>query len=285
MQRSCWARTTYPPPCILRSPAHPAQAWKPIFSASCLTLWRSWLWNGLPLRNRPVAAWMNGSCRGTARPLFNELRHSSQRSTMRWPNIGVHPTRPHLRASFSSALTLVDGTEEKGYNSLPPLDESVAAYLCPPAAIGWKAKAAHGRSMASLVVFECHLWLNLTEMKDVDKVPFLDSPVSPTGLFGPAVEVFAERFTAAQTLSQAMRHFLPKRSSSAAASSHPKMAPTQQLAKAAPPAVQPAAKARAPPLTLSQTPPIEAPGTPALDSAGPSASGVFLIKGTGRGKG
>ncbi len=34
-----------------------------------------------------------------------------------------------LRASSSSALTLVDGTEEKVYDSLPPLDESVAVHL------------------------------------------------------------------------------------------------------------------------------------------------------------
>ncbi len=64
---------------------------------------------------------------------------------------------------------------------------------------------AIGRSMASLVVLERHLWLNLTEIKEVDKVPFLDSPV-----------------------------FLPKLSSSVAASSRPKMAPTQQPAKTAP---------------------------------------------------
>ncbi len=78
----------------LHSPAHLAQAWAPIFSASCLTLWRSWVWNGLPQRNRPVAAWMNGSCQGAARPLVNELRHSSQRSMMRSPNLAVHPTHP-----------------------------------------------------------------------------------------------------------------------------------------------------------------------------------------------
>ncbi len=83
--------------------------------------------------------------------------------------------------------------------------------------------------MASLVVFEHHVWLNLTEMKDADKVK--------TRMFGPAVEGFAERFTAAQKSSQAMQHFLPKRSSSAAASSRTKMAPAQQPAKATPPAV------------------------------------------------
>lgn len=49
--------------------------------------------------------------------------------------------------------------------------------------------------MASLVVLEHHLWLTLTEIKDVKKVPFLDALVSPNGLFGPAVEGFAECFT------------------------------------------------------------------------------------------
>ncbi len=120
----------------------------------------------------------------------------------------------------------------------------MSAHLCPPMAISWKAKATHGRSMASLVVLKRYLWLNLTEMKGADMVPFVDFTVSPTGLFGPAVEGFAERFTATQKSSQAMRHFLPKYSNSAAASSRPKMAPTQQPAKAVPPAVQPAVRKR-----------------------------------------
>ncbi len=93
---------------------------------------------------------------------------------------------------------------------------------------------AIGRSMASLVVLERHLWLTLTEIKDADRVSFLDAPISPSGLFGPAVEGFAERFTEAQKASQAMRHFLPKRSSPAAAQSRPRTAPTQQPAKPAP---------------------------------------------------
>ncbi len=93
---------------------------------------------------------------------------------------------------------------------------------------------AIGRSMASLVVLKHHLWLTLMEIKDADKVSFLDAPISPNGLFGPAVEGFPECFTEAQKASQAMRHFLPKHSSSAAAHSHPKPAPTQQPAKLAP---------------------------------------------------
>ncbi len=201
------------------------------------------------------------------------------------------PYSSRIRPSVSSALTSVEGTEEKGYEHLPPLDESVVAHLCPPTAIGWKVRASHpskpcratsalagcaysaagqtasalhymavlqvfqakmltseeagldvaslrdlrsvtdlalratkataqaiGRSMSSLVVLERHIWLTLTEMKEVDKIPFLDAPVSSSNLFGPAVEGFAERFTEAQKSSQAMRHFLPKRASSAASS-------------------------------------------------------------------
>ncbi len=48
-----------------------------------------------------------------------------------------------IRASASVALTSIDGTEEKGYEHLPPLDESVATHLCPPTAIGWNASASH----------------------------------------------------------------------------------------------------------------------------------------------
>ncbi|KAI2654620.1 Platelet glycoprotein V [Labeo rohita] len=251
---------------------------------------------------------MSGSCRGApqasrqrASPFLPEVHEELTKS---WRA----PYSARLRPSSSSALTSVDGAEDRGYEKLPPLDGSVAAHLCPPTAIGWKAKASHpskpcrttsalagraytsagqaasalhsmailqvfqakllaqsdksaldpatltelrsatdlalratkataqaiGRSMASLVVLERHLWLTLTEIKDADKVPFLDAPISPTGLFGPSVEGFAERFTEAQKTSQAMRHFLPKRSSSATAPGRPKPAPPQQPARSAP---------------------------------------------------
>ncbi|ROL46421.1 hypothetical protein DPX16_0821 [Anabarilius grahami] len=119
------------------------------------------------------------------------------------------PYSARLHTSHWSALTSVDGSEEKGYEHLPPLDEAVAAHLCPPAA---------------------------------DKTAFLDAPVSPSGLFGPAVEGFTERFTAAQKSSQATRHFLPKRSSSASAPSRPRPAPAQQTKPA------PSASQAAPPI-------------------------------------
>lgn len=64
--------------------------------------------------------------------------------------------------------------------------------------------------MANFVVLECHLLLNLTEIRDADKMAFLDSPVSPKGQFGPAMDRFMECFTVAQKISQALCHFLPK---------------------------------------------------------------------------
>lgn len=83
------------------------------------------------------------------------------------------------------------------------------------------------RVMASLVVLERHLWLNLTEIKDADRTAFLDSPISTTGLFSPVVDDFAESFTAAQKSSQVTScpHYI------FAAPSHQKTVQTQQPAK------------------------------------------------------
>ncbi len=174
-----------------------------------------------------------------------------QRSSLFFPEVHDELTRSwsspysaRLRTSVSSALITVNCAEEKGYEKMPPQDESVATHLCPPSAIGWKARAtlpskpcrttvalagrsytsagqaasalhsmvvlqvfqaqllssmnesepnpatlrelrsatdlalhatkttaqAIGRSMASLVVLERHLWLTLTEIKDAEKV-------------------------------------------------------------------------------------------------------------------
>ncbi len=58
--------------------------------------------------------------------------------------------------------------------------------------------------------------------------------VSSGSLFGPAVKGLTERFTEAQKSSQAMRHFLPKYTSSSAAYSRLRPAPTKQTAKPTP---------------------------------------------------
>ncbi len=73
----------------------------------------------------------------------------------------------------------------------------------------------------------------------MNKVPFLNAPYSSGSLFGSAVEGFAERFTEALKSSQAMRHFLLKRTSSSSASNRPKPAQTPQTAKPTPTTPEP----------------------------------------------
>ncbi len=49
-----------------------------------------------------------------------------------------------------------------------------------------------GKAMSTLVAQERHLWLSLAEMSGVDKVRFLNAPVSQAGLFGDTVEDCAQ---------------------------------------------------------------------------------------------
>ncbi len=68
-----------------------------------------------------------------------------------------------------------------------------------------------GKAMSTMVVQERHLWLNLAEMKDVDKARFLDAPISQGGLFGDTVEGFAQQFSSVQQQTEAIQHILPRR--------------------------------------------------------------------------
>ncbi len=65
--------------------------------------------------------------------------------------------------------------------------------------------------MSTMVVQERHLWLNLAEMKDVDKARFLEASISQAGLFGDTVEGFAQQFSAVQLQTEAIQHILPRR--------------------------------------------------------------------------
>ncbi len=65
------------------------------------------------------------------------------------------------------------------------------------------------KAMSTMVVQERHLWLNLVEMKDVDKAYFLDAPISQAGLFGDTVEGFAQQFSAVQQQTEAIQHTCP----------------------------------------------------------------------------
>ncbi len=68
-----------------------------------------------------------------------------------------------------------------------------------------------GKEMSTMVVQERHLWLNLAEMKDVDKARFLDAHISQGGLFGDTVEGFTQQFSAVQQQTEAIQHILPRR--------------------------------------------------------------------------
>ncbi|KAI2644611.1 hypothetical protein H4Q32_030719 [Labeo rohita] len=92
---------------------------------------------------------------------------------------------------------------------------------------------ALGRAMSTMVVQERHLWLNLAEMRDAEKVRFLDAPISQAGLFGETVEEFALQFSTVKKQTEAIKQkkkksILPRR----VASSSP--APPRQQPPPAP---------------------------------------------------
>lgn len=66
---------------------------------------------------------------------------------------------------------------------------------------------ALGQTMFTLEVQEW-LWLNLTEMKEANKVRFLKVPISQDGLFGDTVLEFAQQFSAVQKLMEAIKPIL-----------------------------------------------------------------------------
>ncbi len=70
---------------------------------------------------------------------------------------------------------------------------------------------AMGRSMAGSVAAERHLWLNLTEICEKEKVFLLDAPISQSGLFGEAVSSVVEKFRSAKTQLAAFKQFMPRR--------------------------------------------------------------------------
>ncbi|KAI2653744.1 ORF V: Enzymatic polyprotein [Labeo rohita] len=90
------------------------------------------------------------------------------------------------------------------------------------------AAQALGKAMSTMVVQERHLWLNLAEMRDAEKVRFLDAPISQAGLFGETVEEFALQFSTVKKQTEAIKHILPRR----VASSSP--APPRQQPPPAP---------------------------------------------------
>ncbi len=100
-----------------------------------------------------------------------------------------------------------------------------------------------GKAMSTMVVQERHLWLNLAEMKDVDKARFLDAPISQGGLFGDTVEGFAQQFSAVQQQTEAIQHILPWRDAPSTAA--PGARPQSARCRGRPPASSRAAPPQA----------------------------------------
>lgn len=69
--------------------------------------------------------------------------------------------------------------------------------------------------MSNMLVHERHLWLNLAEIRDTDKVRFLDVPISQGGLFGDTVKNFAKPFSAVKKQTESIKHILSRCDSSA----------------------------------------------------------------------
>ncbi len=71
---------------------------------------------------------------------------------------------------------------------------------------------AVGCFMSASVAAERHLWLNLTEIREREKVFLMDAPISQSGLFGEAVSTVVDKFRSAKTQSAALKQFMPRRS-------------------------------------------------------------------------
>ncbi|KAL0146695.1 hypothetical protein M9458_058035 [Cirrhinus mrigala] len=149
---------------------------------------------------------------------------------------------------------------------------------------------ALGRAMSTMVVQERHLWLNLAEMRDAEKARFLDAPISQAGLFGEAVEEFAQQFSTAKQQTEAIKHILPRRAASAG-SAQPTQQPPSAPRRGRPPtrmtqAPQPAGPAARPSLRSSSRRKVAPPARPQPREGGSSdLSGSALDEGTSAGFG
>ncbi|KAL0160844.1 hypothetical protein M9458_044569, partial [Cirrhinus mrigala] len=118
---------------------------------------------------------------------------------------------------------------------------------------------ALGRAMSTMVVQERHLWLNLAEMRDAEKARFLDAPISQAGLFGEAVEEFAQQFSTAKQQTEAIKHILPRRAASAGSAQPTQQPPPPTRMTQAP---QPAGPAARPSLRSSSRRKVAPPARP-----------------------
>lgn len=82
---------------------------------------------------------------------------------------------------------------------------------------------------AAPVAKERHLWLNLSGIKEKDKVFLLDALLPPSGLFSDTVNTVINRFQHARKQSVAFQQFLPRRSISKSKKAVPSGQPQPSL--------------------------------------------------------
>lgn len=90
---------------------------------------------------------------------------------------------------------------------------------------------AFSQAMSFIVVQERHNWLNLAEMRDADKVCFLETLISQGGLFGDIVKDFAQQFSVVKKQIEAIKYIFPLHESSG--TFRPQRARTTSVAKGA----------------------------------------------------
>ncbi|XP_073782045.1 uncharacterized protein [Danio rerio] len=86
------------------------------------------------------------------------------------------------------------------------------------------AVSALGKTMSTLVVQKCHLWLSLADMSNVDKARFLNAPISQAGLFGDTVGEFTQEFSTVKEQSKAMGKDIDQRARKTASPAAPSAA-------------------------------------------------------------
>ncbi|KAL0160102.1 hypothetical protein M9458_043827, partial [Cirrhinus mrigala] len=157
------------------------------------------------------------------------------------------PGLPSRACKFSSALIAkayaASGQAASALHAMAILQVYQAKSCCRNCVLRPTMLNELRRAMSTMVVQERHLWLNLAEMRDAEKVRFLDAPISHAGLFGKTVEEFAQQFSTVKKQTEAIKHILPRcavRASPAPPKQQPPPAPIAQAPQPAGPAARPA---------------------------------------------
>ncbi|MGH0126599.1 UNVERIFIED_CONTAM: hypothetical protein FKN15_035560 [Acipenser sinensis] len=138
------------------------------------------------------------------------------------PNRQCRTTEVHLKKGYSAATEAVQLSNVASLFSvyqaslvkdLPEhLSVSLRAELALVAQLLVKIAQlnarAQGRSIASLVVRR-QLWLSQARVREPDKAPLLDAPITPGHTFGPAVEEMLQRSAKTREASQQMARMWP----------------------------------------------------------------------------